>query len=278
MKIGLLHSTIREDEKLLLAAAEKRSIEMIRVDVREQVLNPDTWITRFDVALERCLSTTLGTQAVLFLESLGTRVINNSRVAHVCENKFLTSLTLRNAGVSTPPFILVFREEDALKAVEELGGYPVVVKPISGSWGRLIAKVNDQDALEGIIEQRLVLGSPLHKALYLQKYIEKNGRDIRVMSVDGDPLCAMYRETPHWITNMARGAQGRMCPMDDALAAISRAAAQAVGGGILGIDVFETSQGYFINEINHTPEFKNVQTVCGVDVANSTLDYCVKAS
>lgn len=277
MKIGLLHSTIREDEKLLLAAAEKRGVEIVRTDVREQVLNPATWVPQYDVALERCLSTTLGTQAVLYCESMGVRVVNASRVAEVCENKFLTSLTLRNAKVPTPPFALVFSEQEAVDAVAQLGGYPVVLKPISGSWGRLIAKINDQDALEGVIEQRLVMGSPSQKALYIQKYVEKNGRDIRVMVVGDEVVCAMYRETAHWITNIARGAQAHPCPLSEKLTRVSLAAAQAVGGGILGVDLFETEDGYSVNEINHTPEFKGLQTVSERDIAEAMLAYCVNA-
>lgn len=277
MKIGLLHSTIREDEKLLLAAAERRGIEIARIDVREQVLSPVTWTTTCDIMLERCLSTTLGTQAVLFLESLGVPVVNGSRVAHLCDNKFLTSLTLRNAKVPTPPFALVFSEQEAIAAVEKLGGYPVVLKPIAGSWGRLIAKINDQDALEGVIEQRLVMGSPSQKALYLQKYVEKNDRDIRTMVVGNEVVSAMYRETQHWITNIARGAQARPCPLSPALIQVSLAAVRAVGGGILGVDLFETEDGLSVNEINHTPEFKGLQTVSERDIADVMLTYCMSA-
>jgi len=177
MRIGLLHTTIREEEKSLLAAADARGIEIVRIDVREQVLNPATWTARCGVMIERCLSTTLGAQVALFLESLGMRVVNASRVAYVCDNKFLTSLVLRNAHIATPSCALVFSEREAIAAVDQLGGYPVVLKPIAGSWGRLIAKINDQDALEGIIEQKMVMGSPVQKALYLQKYVEKHGRD-----------------------------------------------------------------------------------------------------
>jgi len=277
MRIGLLHTTIREDEKLILTAADERQVEVTRLDVREQILNPDTWDLSYDVVLERCVATTLGMQATRFFESLGMRVVNSARVASVCENKFLTSLTLREKRVPTVPFALVFSEQQAITAVEELGGYPVVIKPLSGSWGRLIAKINDQDALEGVVEQKLVLGSPSHKALYLQKYVEKNGRDIRVMVVGDRAVAAIYRETAHWITNMARGAQARPCPIDEALGRVSLAAAQAVGGGVLGIDIFETEVGFTVNEINHTPEFKNVQAVTGKDVADEIIEYCLSS-
>ncbi len=275
MRIGLVHSTIREDEKLLIKSAKERRLEMRLIDIREQVLNPSFWKERFEVVLERCISTTLGNQAVIFFESLGQSVVNSSAVASVCENKFLTSLKLKENEVPIIPFALAFDEAGAIRAVEQLGGYPVVIKPVLGSWGRLLAKINDRDALEAVIEQKMVLGSPSQKILYLQKYVEKPGRDIRVTTAGDKVICAIYREANHWITNTARGAEAKSCPMNKDLEEISLKAARAVGGGVLGIDVFETERGYLINEVNHTTEFKNVQRVTGIDVSGAIIDYCL---
>lgn len=276
MRIGLIHSTIRGDEKLLIGAAAERKVTLEVIDVRSQIFNPETWSQNFDVVLERCISTTAGMYAISFFESLGVPVVNNSKVAQICEDKFVTSLALQKMGVATIPFALAFGESEAKKAIEDIGGYPVVLKPPSGSWGRLLAKINDEDALEAVIEQKMVLGSPSHKALYIQKYIEKPGRDIRVTMVDNQVLCAIYRNADHWVTNTARGAQAVTCPVDTKLKKISVAASHAVGGGVLGVDVFETDTGYVINEINHTVEFKNVQRVTGVDVAGAIITYCMK--
>lgn len=277
IKIGLLHSTIREDEKLLMRAAKEQGIELIVLDVRSQILNPYLYKAKFDVLLERCVSTTIGMHATMFFEAMGMTVVNNLKVAQVCENKFITSLTLKNNNVPTIPFLIVFTEKEAKLAIEKLGGYPVVLKPVLGSWGRLLAKINDEEALEAIIEQKIVLGSPSHKVFYLQKYIEKPGRDIRITVAGNNVVCAIYRETSHWITNTARGAQAKPCKVDKCLEKISLAAARAVGGGVLGIDVFETANGYVVNEVNHTTEFKNVQRVTGVDVAGAIINYCMEA-
>lgn len=275
LPIVMLHSTIRGDEKLLMEAAYDKGVTLVPVDLRSCVLNASTWKETFAVALERCVSTTLGMHAISFFESMNIPVVNPSTVARVCEDKFLTSLRLVQRGVTTVPFAMVFDEERARIAVEELGGYPVVVKPTSGSWGRLVSKINDSDGLEAVIEQKMVLGSPSHKALYIQKYIEKPGRDIRVTTAGDRVLCAIYREAEHWVTNTARGATAKPCPIDKDLEAISRQASDAVGGGVLGIDVFETDTGYIVNEVNHTVEFKNVQRVTGVDVAGAILEYAL---
>ena len=276
MTIGLLHSTIRGDEKLLIQAASKLNLKLELIDVRSQIFNPDTYRPNFNLALERCVSTTAGLHAVRFLEAIGIPVVNSCQIALLCEDKFATSLALSQAHIPTPKFALVFSEAQAKQAIDQLGGYPVVVKPPIGSWGRLLAKVNDQEALEALIEHKQILGTPPHKAFYLQEYVKKPGWDIRVTVIGHKVVCAIYRQTSHWITNTARGAQALPCPVDKQLRAISLAASAAVGGGILGIDVFETPQGYLVNEVNHTTEFKNVQRVTGVDVASAMLKYCLK--
>src|SRR3989344_8609283 len=158
--LAILHSTVRAEEKMLLKAAEDRGLHVKLVDIRNQTFNPATFIADFDIALERSVSTVKGTYAVKFLEAINIPVINSSRVTAICEDKFITSLTLKQAEVPTPKFALVFAIDQAKEAVRQLGGFPVVIKPNGGSWGRLIAKINDLDSLEAIIEHKDVLGSP----------------------------------------------------------------------------------------------------------------------
>lgn len=276
LTLGILHTTIRADEKLIIDAAKKRRIKIELIDVRQAVFNPSTYSPNFDIALERCISTTKGTYATNFLESLGIKVINSSKVSRICEDKFLTSLALQKSNVATPPFVLVFEIEEAKKAIEQLGGYPVVIKPNVGSWGRLLAKVNDEDSLEAIIEHKDVLGSPQQKAIYIQKFVEKNGRDIRAFSINGKAICAIYRNSPHWITNTARGGKATNCKITKDLQEIVNNASNAVGGGILAMDVFETPDGFSINEINHTMEFKNSEEPTGISISGEIIDNCLE--
>lgn len=274
MNIGLVHTTIRGDEKLLVNAAKNRGIKLEVVDVRSRIFNSKTWKESFDVVIERCVSTTMGMHAISFFESLDIPVVNSSKVAQLCVDKFATSLRLRKENVPTIPFAMTFTEEETATAIKHLGGYPIVIKPSTGSWGRLLAKINDRDALEAVLEQKTVLGTPPHKAFYIQKFIDKPGRDIRVTTVGGKVVCAIYRETSHWISNTARGAKAKKCKVDKDLKEICLNASRAVGRGVLGVDVFESNGGYLVNEVNHTTEFKNVQAVTGVDVAGAILDYC----
>lgn len=274
--IGLLHSTIRGDEKLIIEAAKKRNVKIKLIDVRYEIFNRETYHTDFDVALERCVSTVKGTHATRFFESLHIPVVNSSAVATICEDKFLTSLMLQKAKVPTPSFAMVFTEEQAQDAIKQLGGYPVVIKPSLGSWGRLLAKINDSDSLEAVLEHKDVLGSPQQKAFYIQKYVKKPCRDIRSYVFDGKTICAIYRNSPHWITNTARGGVATNCPITKELANLSEKAAKAIGKGILSMDVFETEDGLQINEINHTTEFKNSEKPTGVSISGAMINYCVK--
>lgn len=273
--IGLLHTTIRGDEKLLIEAARSRGVRLVLIDVREQIFDPFGDRPPMDVVLERCVSTVKGMHAVEFYESLGIPVVNPLSIARVCENKFLTSLTLVAHNVPTPRFALAFSERESKRAVNELGGYPVVIKPVSGSWGRMVARINDEHALEAVLEQKETLGSPHHHAFYIQEYIEKPGRDIRIHVIGGNVVAAIYRKSDHWVTNTARGAQALPCPINKDLERVAQKAGDAIGTGVLGIDVFETEGGYVVNEVNHTIEFKNVQRVTRVNIAGLILDYCL---
>jgi len=276
--IGLLYTTIRGDEKLIIGAAKKRNVKIKLTDVREEIFNRKTYRPNFDIALERCVSTIKGNHATRFLESLNITVINNSAVAAICEDKFVTSLTLQKARVPTPDFAMVFNTTQAYQAIKQLSGFPVVIKPPLGSWGRLLAKINDIDSLEAVLEHKDVLGSPHQKSFYIQKYIKKPGRDIRAFVIDGKTICAIYRDSPHWITNTARGGVATNCPVNKEISNLSKKASDAVGGGILSMDIFETDAGMQINEINHTTEFKNSEKPTGVSISGAIVNYCIKVA
>jgi [lysine-biosynthesis-protein LysW]--L-2-aminoadipate ligase len=154
----------------------------------------------------------------------------------------------------------------------------VVLKPVVGSWGRLLSRINDRDAAEAILEHKDTLGSYQHSIFYIQKFIQKPGRDIRAFVVGGQTVCAIYRSSAHWITNTARGGQGEACPLDSALEEICAAAAQAVGGGVLAVDLLEDPErGYLVNEVNHTMEFHTLAPATGVDVPGMIVDYALAA-
>jgi [lysine-biosynthesis-protein LysW]--L-2-aminoadipate ligase len=271
--LAVFHSTVRLEEKLILEAARKKGVEVRLRDIREEVLDPRSFALDFDVALERSVSTVKGDYLIAFLEALGVPVVNTAAVARACGDKFQTSLLLERAGVATPKFAMVFGVEQARAAVARLGGFPVVIKPPLGSWGRLLAKINDDDALEAVLEHKDVLGTPPQKAFYIQEFVRKPGRDIRAFIFGRETRCAIVRESAHWITNTARGAVARNYPLTGELRDVCGRAAAAVGEGLLAVDLFETPDGLSVNEVNHTMEFRNSETPTGYPISEAVVDY-----
>jgi [lysine-biosynthesis-protein LysW]--L-2-aminoadipate ligase len=228
-----------------------------------------------DVVVERCINHSRALHALRLFEGQGVACVNTFRVASVCGDKLLTSAALREHGVPQPEVRVAFTEEAALAAIEQMG-YPVVLKPAVGSWGRLLAKVNDRDAAEALLEHKTVLGSYHHSIFYIQKYVEKRGRDIRAFVVGDECIAAIYRTSPHWITNTARGGRASACPVSDDLARIAVSGARAVGGGVVALDIFETADGLLVNEVNYTMEFKNSIAPTGVNIPGRIVDFVLR--
>src|SRR5690606_6765043 len=178
------------------------------------------------------------------------------------------------AGVPQPRALAAFTEETSVAAIEDLG-YPAVLKPVTGSWGRLLARITDRDAAEAVLEHRFTLGDWTQHTVYAQQFVEKQGRDIRAFVVGDRTICAIYRASPHWITNTARGGVASNCPVTDELNELCVRAAHAVGGGVLALDVFETPDGLAVNEINHTMEFRNSGAPTGGDIAAAVAEYAL---
>jgi [lysine-biosynthesis-protein LysW]--L-2-aminoadipate ligase len=210
------------------------------------------------------------------LNAWGVPTVNLASVAAVCGDKLATSAALFQAGVPQPRVRVAFTPEAALQAMDEIG-YPVVLKPVFGSWGRMVSKINDRDAAEAILEHREVLGSFYHKVYYIQEFVAKPGRDIRAFMVGDRLIGAIYRTSEHWITNTSRGATGSFCQVTPELNALCEAAGRAVGGGVLAFDVFEhPERGLVINEVNHTMEFHTSVPASGADIPGYIIDYVVE--
>lgn len=276
VRLAMLTSRIRVEEKLLIDAFKRRSIEFDIIDDGELLLdlsNPDERWRSYDAVLCRSLSQSRGLAVSQVLEHWGVHVYNSAAVTATCNDKLLTTLALLHVGIPTPRTMLAFEAHEALHGVEALG-YPVVLKPLAGSWGRLLARVNDRNAAEAVLEHRETLGSYQHSIHYIQEYIAKPQRDIRAFVVGDRTICAIYRTSEHWVTNTARGAIASNCPVTPELDRLCVSAARAVGGGILAIDVLEDAErGLLVNEINATMEFRNSIAPTGVDIPDAMLDY-----
>ncbi len=291
MKVGLLYSRIRRDEKLLLNELRDRGHEVAKIDVRKQrfsLSEPPEEFSDLDLLLDRCLATSRSLYASKFAEAYGVPIVNEPETAEICADKVKNSLALEEAGVPTPNTEVAFTKDAALNIVEEFG-YPCVLKPVVGSWGRLMAKLDTRDAAEAVLEHKETLGHYEHKIFYVQEFVDKPGRDIRVLATDGEPVAAMVRSSDHWLTNAAKGAETEPFELDEEALDLVERASEAVGGGLLGIDLMETgashtdaqdasgdeprTDGYTVHEVNHTVEFKALNDVVETDVPAAVVDW-----
>lgn len=277
--IAFLAGPLRVEEKLLLEAYAQRGVEPVRLDVRRLSVDLDHTLRApelegVQVVHDRGLSFGASLHLGTALEASGLTVVNAPEVVRTCGDKLVTSARLAAAGVPQPRTRAAFTPEQALDVLENDLGYPAVIKPVIGSWGRLVARVNDRDAAEAVLADRHTLGGWTHHTHYLQELVHKPGRDLRIFVVGDEPIAAIRRESEHWITNTARGARTSAAPIDDALADIALRAARAVGGGVLAVDVVEDPvRGYLVLEVNHSMEFRNSIEPTGVDIPGAIVDH-----
>lgn len=274
-KIGFLYTRLRAEEKYLLEELEKRpNVEVVRVKDDGQFFDISRILEPVDVLFERSVSYSRGLYISKIYEANGVKAVNSTLVAERCGDKYATSQILVQNGIPTPRVLMAFDEESALAAVDAMG-YPCVLKPVVGSWGRLLAKVDNRHMAESLIEHKASLGVN-HQVFYIQEYVDKPGRDIRAFVVGEEPIAAIYRTSENWITNTARGGIATNCPLTPELSGICRRTALAIGGGLLAIDVFETDNGLSVNEVNHTMEFRNSIAATGVNIPALMVDYVLE--
>jgi len=285
--IGFFSGRVRVEEKLLLEAYARRGVEVQRFTERSLALRLDCLASdplpangaSLDVFHDRGLA--FGTAAPLLevLEASGVRCVNRAGVVATCGDKLKTSLALARAGVPQPETYWCTSAEEALRILDERLGYPAVLKPQVGSWGRLVARLDTRAAAEAVLEDREVLGSFHHQTHYLQRMIEKPGRDLRVFVVGDEPIAAVYRSSEHWLTNTARGATTSACPVEGEVGELALRAARAVGGGILAVDLVEDpDRGLLALEVNHSGEFRNSIEPTGVDIPGRMVDFVLQTA
>jgi len=274
-RIAVAYDRLRPEERLLFDAFDAAGVAVDRLYAPQLSFDlgaaPER---RYDVVLERCVSQARGLALARLYAAAGTVVLNRPEVIETCGDKLATSAALAAAGVPTPRTVVAFGAEEALARCEDLG-YPVVLKPVVGSWGRMVSRLSDADAVAAVLEHKEVLGGPAHRVIYLQEHVDKPGRDIRAFVVGGRVVAAIYRVSAHWITNTARGGVARDCPLHDALVDLALRAALAVGGGVLAVDLVESERGLLVVEVNHTMEFRNSIAATGVDIPAAVVRHAL---
>ena len=277
--LSILYDRIRWEEKTLRDKAKKKGIKAELIDAKSFPVDLSSKkIDKFgDIVLQRCIGYFRGLHFSAMLESKGISVINSFNTSLLCGDKLLTSLQLSKAGIPTPKTFVAFSMESALDAISEIG-YPVVVKPIIGSWGRLVSLVKDSESAEVVFEHREMMNNSLLKIYYIQEFVKRPPRDIRIISMDDETVTAIYRSSTsnNWKTNVALGAKVSPCKITDEIEEIAVNTSKVLGGGILAIDAMESEDGILVHEVNSTIEFKGAATASGKDIGSKILDFVVR--
>ncbi len=277
MPIGIFYDQIRFEEKELFKAAESLSVPFKRLNIDDlsfMLGRREDEIQDVDIALLRCVSYFKSLHFSNYLEGIGVRSVSSFKTLQTAGNKLFASMSLIKKGVKTPMTVLSFSYQSALNSLSRVG-YPAVLKPVVGSWGRLISLIGDKYSAEAILEDRQYM-SPLYQIYYIQEYVEKPGRDIRATVIGGEVVSAIYRISPpdQWKTNIALGGRSEKAEITGELAEIVLKAAEAVGGEFVGVDVLESpKEGYLVNEVNPTPEFRGSMEATGVNIPEKVIKY-----
>ncbi len=282
--ILIVHDVLRLDEKLIIEELRKRNVQFYLINLDNLIFDTSEifstkLLSNGNVALMRSVSHTRSELFSKLLEEIGLKVINPSDVISLGNNKFLSLIRLSKYKIPVPRSILALTSEKAIEAFKLIlnSSGPLIIKPISGSWGRMVSLVCRVDELKLLVKHKSKMENPLMKIFMLQEYLEKPGRDIRVIVVEDRAVAGIYRYAPlmEWRTNTARGGKAEPIKIDTELEEISVKASKAIGAMYSGVDLVETKDGYVVLEVNVVPEFKNVMRVTGINVAGEIVDMLI---
>ena len=279
-KVCIVFDRLRTEEKMLQKEALDLGHDAVMLDAKITQINTDNRKDDFDlgdVVLERCVSYFRGLHFTASLEFLDVPVLNKFEVANVCGNKMFMTLLLKKHNVPTPKTYFSFSSQSAMENIEKVG-YPLVIKPVIGSWGRGVMPLKDRDTTDAIFEIREITDSPHDRIYYLQEMINRPPRDIRVITIDDRPIAAMYRKsTGGFKTNIALGADPELCEITKEMEDMAAKASQAMGGGILGIDMMEDEEkGLVVHEVNNTVEFKGLARVSKQNIPKEMIEFALQ--
>lgn len=281
MNISMIYDTVRWEEKSIFRAANRKGIELKMLNVKDIDMDFDKPLPDYygNITLQRCTSYYRGLHSTAFLEYKKQSVLNDLKTIINAGNKMLTSLALISNGVPSPLTSVSTSYETAMKQFSEKFQGRAVLKPVIGSWGRMIALMNNPESAMALLEDREYM-YPLYSIFYLQEYVKRPPRDIRIFVIGDRVVCGMYRYQPEgdWRTNAAIGGRAEKCEITTELEKISLKAARSVGNGILGVDIMESERGYLVHEVNSTSEFKTIASTTQIDIPGDILDYLLEVS
>ncbi len=280
-KICIAFDRLRLEEKMLQKEAAGLGYAVSMLDAKSVRLDTESARGDYDlgdVVMGRCISYFRGLHLAAALEFLDVAVCNTFAVAQGCGNKMLMTMMLKKHNVPTPRTYFAFSKDSAIQQIES-AGYPLVIKPVIGSWGRGVMPVRDRDTMDAIIETREISDTSYDRIYYLQELVRRQSRDIRVIAIGGRAIAAMYRYSKDgaFKTNIALGATPELCEITPEIEELAAASSDAVGGGILGIDMMEDQKdGLLVHEVNNTVEFRGLAGVAGANIPKEIVEFVAR--
>lgn len=281
MKLSIFFDRLRWEEKTLADEARAAGLSVDLVDTRSLHFDISrTPRTRQfgDGILQRCISHYRALFSTRILESAGAKVINSYIVAETCGNKLATTMALARAGVPTPKTVVALSSESVESASKRVR-FPLVMKPFTGSWGRMVSVAKDRDTLTSLVELREEIHNPLEHMYYLQEFVRRPPRDIRAIVAGDEVAACVYRRARRgdWRTNVARGGTTRAFKPSPSLVETVLKSAEAVGGGVLGIDAMESDSGPVVHEVNNVVEFRGAQAATEGSIAAKIIGFATRS-
>ncbi|MEU4896752.1 RimK family alpha-L-glutamate ligase [Streptomyces sp. NPDC044780] len=275
--VAVLASRVGVEEKRILTELQRRGVSCEQVDVRTLWTDTRAPAGRWRLAINREIGFYRSVHTARALQAQGVRVCNSAEATEVCGDKWRSALAFDRAGLPTPRTVLALSPDAALDALDAIG-YPAVLKPLVGSWGRMVAFVPDRRTGRTLLEYVAALPHPQSRVVCVQEYIG-GGRELRVLVAGGEPVAAMWRRGADWRGNVALGGRGTYCEPSADAATTAVAAADCVGADIAGVDLIETDDGGVrVLEVNHRVEFAGLQAAAAdrVDVAARLVDHVLR--
>lgn len=240
-----------------------------------RIVSGDTDLTSCHAVLVRTMPPGTLEQVVFRMDALARLsdarivVVNPPKAIEAAVDKYLTTALLQQAGMLVPETIVCQSADQAMDAFAALGG-DVVLKPLFGAEGRGIARLQD----ENLALRAFKLLEQLGAVHYLQRFIEHEGCDLRLLVI-GQQVLGIKRCNPHdWRTNISRGATAAAITVDDHLRELALRATRAVGAQVAGVDLLPGRDGrLYAIEVNAVPGWKALAKAHRLDVAALVLDY-----
>ena len=278
-KISIVFDRLRTEEKMLQKAAAELGHTAIMLDAKITQINTDSKKDDFDlgdVVLERCVSYFRGLHFTSALEFLDIPVLNKFDVASICGNKMFMTLLLKKNNIPTPKTYFSFSSQSAAENLEKVG-YPLVIKPVIGSWGRGVIPIKDKDAMEAIFEIRDITDSPHDRIYYLQQIVKRPPRDIRIITIGDEAVAGMYRKSSGGFkTEIAQRARAMVLQAQE-MEELAIKASKAIIKNARIIDMMEDEErGIVVHEVNNTVENIGARRLHTINIPKEIDRICYK--